>query len=277
MDNARQVAEWNGSVGERWAADQERTDQLVRPYGNAALAAAEIAPGEAVLDVGCGCGDTSLAAAGMVGAGGRVVGVDVSVPMLAVARRRTGGSPNLTFLEADAASATLPGPFDVLVSRFGVMFFDDPARAFAHLHTAMRSGGRLAFVCWRTPAENPWAAIPAQAARKAARIEAPPSDPHAPGPFAFGDGDRLKGLLEGGRFRNVRLETFEAPMYLGSSPRSAAEGTARIGPASRVALKAGPEHRPAILDAIEAALGPYAAADGTVSLPGRTWIVTARA
>jgi len=277
MENAKQVADWNGSVGERWAADQERTDALVRPYGDAALMAAAIALGEAVLDVGCGCGDTTLAAADKVGARGRVVGVDVSAPMLAVARRRAEGIANATFLEADASTAALPGLFDVLISRFGVMFFDDPPRSFAHLHAAMKPQGRLAFVCWRTPADNPWAAVPAQAARKAAQMDLPPADPHAPGPFAFGDGDRLKRLLEAGGFRDVRLEGFEAPMYLGSSPRSAAEGVTRIGPASRIALDAGPERRQAILDEIEAALRPHAAHDGAVRLPGRTWIVTAKA
>ncbi len=276
-DNAKQVADWNGSVGERWAADQERTDKLVRPYGDAAIAAARIQPGEAVLDVGCGCGDTSLTVADMVGAQGRVVGVDISAPMLEVAHRRADGMANVSFLEADASTAALPGPFDLLISRFGVMFFDDPTAAFTHLRGALRPSGRLAFVCWRTAADNPWAALPAQAARKAAGITAPPADPHAPGPFAFGDGERLKGILREAGFADVSLESFEAPMYLGSSARSAAEGATRIGPASRVALDAGPQHLPAILDAIEVALGPHAAADGAIYLPGRTWIATARA
>lgn len=276
-DNAKQVADWNGSIGERWAADQERTDRLVRPYGEAAIAAARVQPGEAVLDVGCGCGDTSLTVASLVGAQGRVIGVDVSAPMLEVARRRAAGLANLTFLEADASAAALPGPFDLLISRFGVMFFDEPAAAFAHMRAALRPGGRLSFVCWRAAAENLWAYVPAQAARKASGIEAPPADPHAPGPFAFGDGERLQDILRTAGFTNIDLENFEAPMYLGRSPRSAAEGATRIGPASRVALDAGPQHLPAILDGIEAALTPHAAEDGSVFLPGRTWIVRAHA
>ncbi len=276
-DNARQVADWNGSIGERWAADQERTDRLVRPYGDAAIAAARVQPGETVLDVGCGCGDTSLAIASMVGAQGHVVGVDVSTPMLEVARKRAAGIGNVTFLAADASTAALPGPFDLLVSRFGVMFFDDPAAAFTHLRGALKPGGRLAFVCWRTAAENPWASVPAQAARKAIGGAAPPADPHAPGPFAFGDGERLKGILHTAGFAGVSLESFEAPMYLGRSPRSAAEGCTRIGPASRVALDAGPEHLSTIIDAIEVALAPHSAGDGSVFLPGRTGVATARA
>lgn len=274
-DNAQQIADWNGVMGERWAADQERTDQLIRAHGDAALAAGKAAAGESALDIGCGCGETSLALAEMVGRTGRVVGVDVSAPMLEVARRRASGIANLTFIQADASRSDLMGPHDLLFSRFGVMFFDDPPAAFAHMRAALRPGGRLAFVCWRTAAENPWAALPAQAAREAAGIALPPTDPTAPGPFAFGDKDRVAGILAAAGFRGIALTPFEAPMYLGNSARSAAEGAVRIGPASRLAREAPPERRPAIVDAIEAALAPLGAADGSISLPGRTWIVTA--
>lgn len=275
-DNTLQVADWNGAVGERWAAEQERTDQLIRAFGDAAMAAAKARPGERILDVGCGCGDTSLELARAVGPSGHVFGVDVSAPMLAVARTRSTGLPNLTFTEADASSAALPGPFDLLFSRFGVMFFDAPIPAFTHLHKAMRPGGRLAFVCWQMPADNAWAALPAQTARRIAG-EGAKSDPHAPGPFAFGDRDRVSGIMSSAGFRGISIESFTAPMYLGSSPRSAAEGAVRIGPASRVARDAGPEKLPAIIDAIEQVLTPHAAANGSVSLPGKTWILTASA
>jgi len=275
-DNTLQVADWNGAVGEHWAAEQERTDSLIRAFGDAALAAARAMPGEHVLDVGCGCGDTSLALANSVGTTGKVLGVDVSAPMLAVARSRVAALCNLTFTEADASSASLPGPFDLMFSRFGVMFFDAPVPAFRHLHSALRPGGRLSFVCWQMPAENAWAALPAQTARRLAG-EAPKSDPHAPGPFAFGDRDRVAGILTDAGFRDIVLAGFTAPMYLGSSPRSAADGAVRIGPASRVARDAGPAKLPAIIDAIEAALTPHQAGDGSVSLPGNTWVVTASA
>lgn len=274
-DNASQVADWNGAVGERWAAEQERTDQLIRAFGEAALAAAKAQAGEAVLDVGCGCGDTSLSLADAVGASGRVLGVDVSAPMLAVARKRAAGRANLSFAEADASRASLPGPFDLMFSRFGVMFFDEPAAAFTQLRKALKPGGRMAFVCWAAPQDNPWAALPAQTARKASGLNLPPADPTAPGPFAFADKDRVTGILSAAGFTNISHQPFVAPMYLGSSPRSAAEGAVRIGPASRVAREAGPEKLPAIIDAVEAALAPHAAPDGAVSLPGRTWIVTA--
>ena len=274
-DNASQIADWNGAVGERWAAEQARTDELIRAFGNAALAAAKPQTGEAVLDVGCGCGDTSLSLINAVGVTGKVVGVDVSSAMLGVARSRANDSENLTFIEADASRADLPGPFDLMFSRFGVMFFDDPSAAFTQLRKALKPGGRLAFVCWAAPQDNPWAALPAQTARRASGLNLPPADPTAPGPFAFADKDRVHGILSAAGFTNISFQLFEAPMYLGSSPRSAAEGAVRIGPASRVAREAGPERLPAIVDAVEAALAPHAAPDGAVALPGRTWIVTA--
>lgn len=275
-DNASQIADWNGNAGLHWAAEQERTDQLIRAFGDAALQAAKAQAGEAVLDVGCGCGDTSLSLAHSVGVKGKVVGVDVSVPMLDVARKRGNGRENLSFIEADASRADLPGPFDLLFSRFGVMFFDEPAAAFRQLHAQMRPTGRLAFVCWQTAANNPWAAIPAQAARAVAG-ETPKPDPHAPGPFAFGDKDRVTGLLTAAGWRNVAFTPFTSPMYLGSSPRSAAEGATRVGPAARLARAAAPEKLPAIIDAIEKALTPHKAADDSIALPGNTWIVTASA
>lgn len=274
-DNASQIADWNGAVGERWAAEQARTDELIRAFGDAALAAAKPQAGETVVDVGCGCGDTSLSLALQVGVQGRVVGVDVSAAMLDVARSRASDRENLTFIEADASSTGLPGPFDLMFSRFGVMFFDDPPAAFAHLRKALKPGGRLAFVCWAAPQVNLWAALPAQTARKASGLNLAPSDPNAPGPFAFADKNRVHDILSAAGFTKISFKPFEAPMYLGSSPRSAAEGAVRIGPASRVAREAGPERLPVILEAIEAALTPHAAADGSVSLTGTTWLVSA--
>jgi ubiquinone/menaquinone biosynthesis C-methylase UbiE len=275
-DNTQQIQDWNGAVGERWAAEQAQTDELTRPFGEAAIRAAAARLGERVLDVGCGCGDTSLALTEAVGATGSVGGLDVSAPMLAVARQRAVGVANLSFQEGDASRTTLPGSFDLLYSRFGVMFFDDPVAAFAHLRRSMRTGGRLACVCWQTAQANPWASVPTMAARKAAGLEATPADPKAPGPFAFGDAERVKNVLAAAGFSEIAATAFEAPIYLGSTPRSAAEGAARIGPMSRVVRQAGPDKLPAILDAVELALTPLATADGSVTLPGRTWVFTAK-
>lgn len=276
-ENELQIKDWNGPVGERWAAEQETMDAEIRPFGEAAMAAARVRAGERVLDVGCGCGDTSLALAQMAGPAGGVTGLDVSAPMLAVARRRAAGVANLSFAEGDASRAELPGPFDLLYSRFGVMFFDQPEAAFRHLRGAMTPGGRLSFVCWQAPGNNPWAAVPAKAARQASGLDLPPADPHAPGPFAFADTERVKGILEGGGWTGVAFAPFEGVMALGSTVRRAAEMASRMGPASRVAREAGPEKLPGIIDAIEAALTPLAGADGGIALPARTWVVTAKA
>ena len=158
--NATQIADWNGAVGQRWAAEQETLDVLIRPFGEAVLAAARPAPGEKVLDIGCGCGETSLALGRAVGPTGQVLGVDVSAPMLDVARRRAAASANVTFAQADASQVRLPEGFSLLFSRFGVMFFDQPGAALAHLHNALRPDGRFVSVCWRGPRDNTWAMVP---------------------------------------------------------------------------------------------------------------------
>jgi SAM-dependent methyltransferase len=273
--NTQQIQEWNGAVGAHWVAEQQTMDALIRPFGEAAIAAAAVRPGERILDVGCGCGDSSLALASAVAPAGEVLGVDVSAPMLDLARQRGAALSNLSFMEADASKAVLPGPFDVLYSRFGVMFFDDPAAAFNHLRQAIKPGGRVAFACWQPARETPWASIPALAAREAVSLPAPQADPHAPGPFAFADPGRVKGILEAAGFSGFRADSFEAKVRIGASARAAAEAAARIGPVSRVFRETGPEKHPAMLAAIETALVPHAASDGSVALPGRVWIVTA--
>jgi SAM-dependent methyltransferase len=278
-DNSAQIEEWNGRLGETWAAEQEVLDGLTAPFGEAAIRAAGPRPGEQVIDIGCGCGDSSLSLARAVGEGGRVLGIDVSRPMLEVARRRAqaAGLANVTFEQADASSARLPGGQDLLYSRFGVMFFAAPVPAFAHLRQSLKGNGRMAFICWRTPRDNPWATVPVMAGRQALGIEGPPSDPFAPGPFAFADDSRVRGILQEAGFRDVKAEPFDGVMPLGSSARSAAEATARIGPLGRLVRESGPEHLPKILDAVEKVLAALAAKDGSVAPPAGAWVVTAKA
>lgn len=275
-DNTQQIEEWNGPSGQRWAALQDEFDRSTKPFGDAALAAARARPGEKVLDIGCGCGATSLVLAETVGTAGAVLGVDVSQPMLEVARRRAAGVRQLSFMEADASIADLPADRDLLFSRFGVMFFAAPVPAFAHMRRALTDTGRLAFVCWRAARENPWAVVPVMAARTALKLEAPPSDPHAPGPFAFGDDNRLRQILLEANFKDVSVDPFDTHMALGTSAHEAASQAVKMGPVARVVREAGPERLPAILEAVEAALQPLAGPEG-VKLPARAWVVTARA
>lgn len=277
-DNAAQIAEWNGVQGGRWATLRQETNGIVMPFGEAALTAAAPRPGERVIDIGCGCGDTSIDLARRVGAGGMVLGVDVSRPMLDVARELgvEAALPHLTFSECDASTAELPADTDLLYSRFGVMFFADPSAAFAHMRGALREGGRCVFACWRAPRDNPWTMVAISAARAALGIAPPPADPNAPGPYAFADAERVRGILERAGFGAIDLQRFDAPVVLGATPSAAAEALTRIGPVARLVREVGVEHQPTIAAAVEKALAPLAAPDGRVSTQGSAWIVTAR-
>lgn len=280
-DNAQQIEDWNGLLGQRWAEEQAYLDRLTGPFGAAALKAASPQAGERVIDIGCGCGDTTLDLARAVGPSGTVLGVDVSRPMLAVARQRAeaSGLANAEFREADASVATLPGKQDLLFSRFGVMFFDAPHAAFAHLRRALSDDGRLAFVCWRAPRDNPWAMVPLSAGRSVVPVppDAPAMDPHAPGPFAFADASRVRAILLEAGFRDVDATAVESPVYLGASPASAAQGVARMGPLSRHIRDYGVDQEDTIIAAVERELARHAVADGSVSLAGACWVVTAKA
>ena len=276
-DNSEQIAEWNGTLGQRWAAMRREIDGIVVPFGDAALKAAAPQPGERVIDIGCGCGDTSMEIARIVGETGAVLGVDVSQPMLEVARSRSAvaGLAHLAFREGDASEAELPANTDLLFSRFGVMFFSQPSAAFSHLRNSLRAGGRCVFVCWRAPRDNAWAMAPLSAARAALKITPAPADPDAPGPFAFVDEEKVRGILSRAGFGAIEVQRFDAAVSLGASPRSAAEGSVRLGPLSRLVREVGVEHLPVILDAVERTLAPLAAPDGHVSVNGSTWIVSA--
>jgi SAM-dependent methyltransferase len=276
-DNSEQIAEWNGALGQRWVTMQREIDRIVMPFGDAALKAAAPQPGERVIDVGCGCGDTSIEIARIVGEAGAVLGIDVSQPMLEVARSSgaLAKCTHLAFRDGDASEAELPENTDLLFSRFGVMFFSQPIQAFSHLRKSLRRGGRCVFVCWRAPRDNAWAMTPLSAARTALGVTPPPADPHAPGPFAFADEERLRAILSDAGFGAIDVQRFDAALFLGATPRSAAEGAVQIGPVSRFVRESGVEHLPIILDAVERALAPLAAPDGHVSLNGSTWIVSA--
>jgi len=275
--NAEQIADWNGVMGQQWAGMQRETDAVVAPFGNAALHRAAPRPGERVIDIGCGCGDTSIEIARRVGERGTVLGVDVSQPMLAVARAQgaLGRHTNLEFRDADASEAELPANTDLLFSRFGVMFFSQPIAAFSHMRKSLRAGGRCVFVCWRAPRDNAWAMAPLSAARAAMGVTPPPADPNAPGPFAFADDARLRAILEGAGFGSVDIQRFDASLTLGATALDAAERALRFGPASRFVREMGVEHVPRVRDAIEQAFAQLAAPDGRVLVDGSAWIVSA--
>lgn len=281
----KQAEQWNGSGGEAWVRRQETLDRMVRPLGQLALDAAAIAPGEAVLDVGCGCGETTLAVAARTGPSGRVLGVDVSAPMLAraaerVAARREGDGAPIELVLADAATHALPeASFDVLVSRFGVMFFEDPAHAFANLARALRPGARLAFVCWRAMEENPWALLPLRAVASVAPVPAP--TPGAPGAFALADDARVTRILEEAGFVDVRFVPQDCEVPLGPTGPGVRDEDVlahllEVGPAARAVAALGV--RPAAEAALSAMLAtlPRREGEGGVWVRAAAWLVTAR-
>jgi SAM-dependent methyltransferase len=279
--NADQVADWNGQSGERWVAYQARLDAMMAVFGQAAIEAAAPATGERVLDVGCGAGASSLDLAARVGAGGHVLGVDISEPLIGRARALAPQDTPALFQVADASSTELPeGAFDILFSRFGVMFFDDPTAAFAHMRRALKPGARVAFVCWRSIAENDWVRLPMGAIKGILPPMTPP-DPEAPGPFSFGDQGRVAHILTVAGFTDVTISPFDASIPFGKGETrdaaldDAVEMTLEVGPLSR-ALAYEPDEIRARASAAVRAVFAGCPGERSVMINGAAWIVTAR-
>jgi SAM-dependent methyltransferase len=277
VPNAEQATHWNQSAGPRWAELAERTDRLFGAVTSALLKFAEPQDGEAVIDIGCGCGVTSLAVARVVGSNGSVLGVDFSAPMLAVAERRArdAGLSNVRFVEADASTYAFdPQRFDLLVSQLGVMFFDEPVRAFAHLYGALRPGGRLRVACFRSLIENDWFSVPLAAARKVVSVP-PPDDPTAPGPTSLADPDHLRTVLRAAGFGSIELRPLNVLLPAGTRAE-AVQLFARVGSLSRALAGTNDDQRAAVSAALEEALRDYESA-GEVELGASLWLVSARA
>jgi len=279
--NTDQVADWNGQAGERWVANQARLDAMVAVFGQAAIEAAAPVTGERVLDVGCGAGASSLALAARVGAQGQVLGVDISEALIGRARALAPQDTPARFQVADASSAELPeGAFDILFSRFGVMFFDDPAGAFAHMRRALRPGGRVAFVCWRGAAENDWVRLPMGAIKGIVPPTAPP-DPEAPGPFSFGDRGRVARILTAAGFTDIAIAPFDAsiPFGEGGTRDAAVDDAVRmaveVGPLSRALADQPDDIRARASAAVRAAFSGRPG-ERSVMIDGAAWIVMAR-
>lgn len=276
--NAQQIAYWNTQAGPRWVSHQDLLDAQIAPLGRLALERAALRPGERVIDVGCGCGHSTLEISRHVGAGGGVVGIDVSAVMLERARERAAGegARNASFLEADAQThAFEAGSFDLLYSRFGVMFFADPVAAFANLRRALRGSGRLAFVCWQPLARNPWMLVPLAAAAKQVELP-PPPPPGAPGPFAFADAEHVRGILERAGFADVAIEPHESELSIGGAGLDpAVEFLLGIGPAAAALQSVEGGQRALAARAIRDAIAPYATPEG-VRMRGAVWTVHAR-
>ncbi len=274
-DNAKQIEYWNGPTGVRWAGRQDIVDRTLKSIGDALMSFAAPVSGMHVLDVGCGAGTTTLQLAAAV-APGTATGVDISAPMLAVARSRANAAgSHIEFIEADASAHRFVAEFDLVFSRFGVMFFADPFAAFTHIRTALKPGGKLAFVCWRPFRENAWAFAPYAAALDLLPPQEPPV-PHAPGPFGLADGERLKSILAQSGYRNVRVARFDTVMNMGATVEEAANEALNIGPLAHASRDLGEALREKIRERAGEALAKFETPAG-ITPPASCWLVGAEA
>ena len=276
-DNRRQIAYWNAAQGEKWARFQHALDSMLAQASVTLLDWARPLPGDRVLDVGCGAGALTLDLLEVVGLGGTVTGVDVSVPLLQVARRRIAAK-NAAFLEADAQSyCFVPAEIDFIGSRFGVMFFEQPETAFANLRTALRPGGRLAFVAWAALDKNPWFSLPRAAAID--RLGPPePASPRAPGPLAFSEIDYVTSILTRVGYDEIRAEERAVTLIFEGSCEDAVRLATNVGPATRIVdrYNGTTEDVAAIGAAINGAFRTFDAGDGTIRVPATLNLFRAR-
>ena len=239
------------------------------------------APGERALDVGCGCGHPTLSLARRLGSAGRVTGIDVSAPMLDVAKSLANDAPDdcaaMDFLEADAQShGFAPGSFDLVFSRFGVMFFENPVTAFSNIKSAMAPEGRLGFCCWQPREVNPFMTVPAQAALEL--LPPPPAvAPRSPGPFAFEEQIYIEDILTAAGFKEIRIESLAHPIAFGSGLSLAAvvEHLVKIGPIAQMVRDAPEGLEQPVRDKVMSAISPYYTEENGLTMPGQFWQVTA--
>lgn len=267
--------DWDGAQGRFWVDQQEHQDAVLAGYVPLLLEAGGIGEGDAVLDVGCGCGATSRAAAHAVG-DGHVLGVDISGPMLAHARALAAaeGLRNIEFVDADAQTHVFaPGCFDVAISRFGVMFFADPAAAFANIAAALRPGGRLAFLCWQPAKLNEHISLPMRAVVTAFPDAMPKGTPQPP--FSMADPDEVTTLLAGAGFADVECAPVEGLLRVGADVDEVLAHFLAQPMAKALLSQQDPAKVDAVIADISAQLHRHQRADG-IYLGSAAWSVTAR-
>ena len=272
--NAQQAQYWNEVAGPKWVALDEAINSQIEPIGIEAMERIGVQSGDCVLDVGCGCGHTTHELGRRVGDTGRVLGMDLSEPMLE--RARSADVKNVEFRAADVQREDLgEDVYDRIFSRFGVMFFADPAEAFANLRRALGPTGRLVFVCWQEIGKNPWMAVPGAAVASLVEMP-PPASPHAPGPFAFADAERVRGILEGAGFSRVEYEGLERSLTIGRgmSRDELVNFSLQMGPAGAAMREADESLRGRLRVAVDEAIEPYLAGGG-LEMESATWIFTA--
>jgi SAM-dependent methyltransferase len=280
LANADQAQYWNSESGRRWIAHQEALDQRFVPLTEMLMARAGVRSGACVIDVGCGTGATTARLAAAVGAHGSVLAVDISEPLVATARRRCleGGHAHVRLIRGDAQTHRFErGCHDLVVSRFGVMFFDDPVGAFRNLAGALRPRGRLAFACWAPLEANPWLALPLEVGVE--RLGPPePQPPRAPGPLALSEPDYIDEILGAAGFADVLIERTETLLPGAPSAREEAELAGQVGLLARLLREreADEATRADLIGELTRRFAPYLTADG-VRLAATIHLVTATA
>lgn len=266
---------WNNEGGQRWVTYIDRLEVLAGAFTDALIAKAMPQPKERVLDIGCGGGPTSAALAEAVGVEGYVLGADISELILNVARSRFDAVENLEFKTADAGVYAFDASsFDIVTSRFGVMFFPNPEAAFKNIIKALKANGRLHMVCWRGIEENPWLGTPSSAAFEILpRPER--AEPGSPGPFAFSDPDHVRTILQNAGFKDIVFDKVDRDLNLGSVD-GALETLCNLGPAA-AALREAPEQDKALaIEALRKVVSAHETEEGVV-MAGAAWLVSARA
>ncbi len=282
IKNATQIEFWNGETGQNWVSHDALMEAMLQPLGEAVMDSLSPKSGEHVLDIGCGCGHTSLSLADRVGAEGSVTGIDISAPMLAVASQlaaeHSAGYKSVQFLEADAQTHRFtPESYDAAFSRFGVMFFEDPVAAFTNLRASLRPSGRLAFCCWQPRAVNPFMTVPAMAALEL--LPAPPEiPPRTPGPFAFEEADYVAEILTEAGFEHVAVTPLRQPLTFGRgmSLEDIVERLVEIGPIAQMVREAPEDLQQPVRDKVVDAVAPFYQAGAGMTLEGQFWLVTAK-
>ena len=275
--NKNQRDFWSGKGGDIWVERQNAMDTMLSPLGEAALNKLNLNEGENVLDIGCGCGNTTLNIAKRISPDGQVTGLDISKPMLKRAKESanemsiSNASFNCVDVQTDDMGEEV---YSAAFSRFGVMFFEDPVAAFCNINKSLITGASLSFICWQSPALNPWQSLFIEAVKKYVDLPSPP--PRSPSPFAFMESEYVSSILEESNFQNIMIEGHEAEvnMFSGRSLSDSVKDYISINPVVSGMLKDSTEQeKTEIINSAIEAFSPYYSAKGLM-FPSATWLVT---
>ncbi|MFT4823368.1 MAG: SAM-dependent methyltransferase [Halioglobus sp.] len=267
-DNTEQAEFWNGRMGDAWVTVEDNIDKMMAPMTESAISVLAPAMGQRIIDIGCGCGSTSIMIADT---GAEVWGIDIADKMIRQAKSK---SSNVTFSVADAASQAFEADYDGIFSRFGIMFFSDPEAAFKNLKSALKPTGRFVFLCWQAPIQNPWMALVGNALQAYQPDDLPTPDPTAPGPFALADPDRTEKLLTAAGFTDISIEGIKKEVYLGRDVDEVIEFQRHVGPLSALLAETEPSRHDELIGVARGVFEPFVNAKG-IRLPAAVWLVEA--